>query len=469
MVLMVRYLFVHPVPRRISKRGSKIIAGFFMLCAACCFLTLVVLTSEYCTCSGLSAERLENRDLGDPCEGRCEMTTAGYLMMVGGVFWIASAVCCLVFGVQPKKLKENPKRPKEMYAHYPTKSIVSRTKHHIETVTNKVKSLTSSGHSQGPASSSITSTTDRTRQSQNGGEDSEVVVGTDEMVDVDDIDDLNAIDEEQLNNTLPEMALNEDDQPDPSKVDRRGCCQKMCCDYRIVPRTTKEKWLFWTIRVVLGLVFVLYGFFCIVMIGSRIENTTAAEKPSTAKYFTTAQVCAFNPSDPFEAFRTFDTKEEAVLANWTVAHCDGLVETRKTIAKSSKSCGPNVFLGTKDDVTDCLEEKIGFTRPCTECWSSNMINTGKRCLNTCMRTLWSGFMTDNNVPGAGAQGWLNQCLFCDEKMSGPDFVTCSGVARRRLGIVSEIVRNPEQQCRNMDVDWVDVDFDSIGFDRTQWE
>ena len=75
-----------------------------------------------------------------------------------------------------------------------------------------------------------------------------------------------------------------------------------------------------------------------------------------------------------------------------------------------------------------------------------MENTAKKCLSTCLRTLFSGFMTDNNVPGAGVQGWMNQCLFCDEKMSGPAFVTCSGVARRRLGIFSEIERNPEEQC-----------------------
>jgi hypothetical protein len=71
-----------------------------------------------------------------------------------------------------------------------------------------------------------------------------------------------------------------------------------------------------------------------------------------------------------------------------------------------------------------------------------------------MRTLFTGFMSENNVEGAGDTGWLNQCLQCDEKLSGPGFVTCSGVARRRLGIASEIERNPEEQCPVVDVDWV---------------
>jgi hypothetical protein len=63
-------------------------------------------------------------------------------------------------------------------------------------------------------------------------------------------------------------------------------------------------------------------------------------------------------------------------------------------------------------------------------------------------------MSDNNVARAGDVGRLNQCLQCDEKMSGPGFVTCSGVACRRLGIESEIERNPEEQCPVVDIDWV---------------
>ena len=73
---------------------------------------------------------------------------------------------------------------------------------------------------------------------------------------------------------------------------------------------------------------------------------------------------------------------------------------------------------------------------------------------TCMKTLFTGFMSNNNVAYAGEQGWLNQCLQCDEKMSGTAFVQCSGVARRRLGIASEIERNPEEQCSTVGLDWL---------------
>ena len=117
--------------------------------------------------------------------------------------------------------------------------------------------------------------------------------------------------------------------------------------------------------------------------------------------------------------------------------------------------------GELNDVVDCLEKELGMTRPCTLCWAKNMRNTKKYCLFTCLSTMFTGFMSDNNVPGAGEDGWLNQCKFCDERMSGPAFVECSGTARRRLGIVSDLERNPAENCNKTDVNWIDVDWDVL--------
>lgn len=212
------------------------------------------------------------------------------------------------------------------------------------------------------------------------------------------------------------------------------------------------------------------------MIGQRVENLTAQDAPSTSKYFITDVVCAFDPQDTTKPFQTFASKEYATAVGWKVAHCgacsdcsnmpdiEAYVETRKTIAKSAKQCGPVNYLGSFDDLVECLQGKINFSEQCTVCWAENMRNTGRECLFTCIHTLFTGFMASNNVAGAGNKGWLNHCLYCDEKMSGPAFVTCSGVARRRLGIVSEIERNPEEQCSKVDVDWVNVDFDTLRTD-----
>jgi hypothetical protein len=72
-----------------------------------------------------------------------------------------------------------------------------------------------------------------------------------------------------------------------------------------------------------------------------------------------------------------------------------------------------------------------------------------------------GFMQSNNVAGVGDEAWLNSCLFCDERRSGPTFVTCSGVARRRMGIESEIERRPDELCTKTDVDWLNVDWPEL--------
>ena len=125
----------------------------------------------------------------------------------------------------------------------------------------------------------------------------------------------------------------------------------------------------------------------------------------------------------------------------------------------AKKCGRLAVFGTYEELSKCLENKIGFSPPCTGCWADNMINTATFCLFTCMKTTLTGVASTNNIKGLGNETiWLNQCIFCDEKMSGPGFVQCSGVARRRLGITSEIERNPEEQCKNTDIDWVNLNY-----------
>jgi hypothetical protein len=77
-VLIIRSLFLHPVHRRISPRGSKCIALCCVLSVLLTILTLVVLKSEYCTCKSLSAGQLEGRITGDPCQDTCHLTVDGY-------------------------------------------------------------------------------------------------------------------------------------------------------------------------------------------------------------------------------------------------------------------------------------------------------------------------------------------------------------------------------------------------------
>lgn len=423
-ILIVRALFIHPVHRRISSSGSKIIAACFCICSICCIFTLVVLKSDFCTCSNISSKTLEGREPGDPCQGTCRLRSAGYLTVVASGLWLVAAATVVQFGVQPPIICQEG-TSMEIFGHYPRNSLISRAMSLKQRMATRVKRTAAYVSKVGRST-------------------------------VDSVDDVET----------------EDDQ-EHEPEDPRTSCQKACWDFRVTPRSRKEKRAFWCFRGMLGVLIGTYTFLVSILIGTRVESTNAAKAPDTSMNFITDVVCSFDALDPFQPFKTFLTKEASVAAGYQVAHCgecgdcsnpydiQKYVETRETIAKSAKNCGATTVFKGYDDLVQCLEDQIGFQQKCTECWADNMITTAEKCMFTCMLTLFTGFMSNNNVPGAGDEGWLNQCLFCDEKMSGPAFVTCSGVARRRLGIVSEIERNPEEQCRNMDVVWVDVDWSSV--------
>jgi hypothetical protein len=526
-VLIVRACFVHPVARRISQRGCRIISGTQVLCHIFTLLTLVVLKSDYCTCSSLSPGELEGRIQGDPCDGVCALHVSGYMVICASALWLAAAVATLKVGIQPQQLFVAT--PPENYAHYSRESITTRVRkqlHRVNTFAG-TKSVDRKRRREAakPTSSTATTTTDsqslpatsstipssRTASSKATGAlfPDEDVPGTipeesktpaTHDYDFPDEDGPDTILEEtetpdshdyehrddgtDIGSEALEVAVqsfhrkmsgedwDEADAPDDGDgwPPQRTRCQKCCCDFRVTPRNRKERCLFWSFRVTLGFIIGMYTFLIMLMIGSRAENLTAQEAPDTTPFFVTDLVCAYDPVDVSQPFQTFASKEGALAAGFEVSHCGACgdcsnlpdirtyVETRETIANSAKKCGAVNFLGTFDDLVDCLQDKIPFSDDCTVCWAENMRNTGRECLFTCLATLFTGFMSSNNVEGAGNKGWLNHCLYCDEKLSGPAFVTCSGVSRRRLGIDSEIERNPAEQCRSVDLKWTTVDF-----------
>ena len=469
-VLLVRATFVHPVARRISRRGCRIIAG----CQASCFvftiLTLVILRSDFCTCDSLSPGELEGRisENSDPCEGVCALHVSGYMVIFASALWLLASLTTLRVGVQPPLLVVA--RPPEMYAHYSRASITSRVAAGVRTFQQGFASpLVVFKRSSGSGKSNTDA-----ENSEHGGRISSNIKeeGPDDKVASSTRTDSHEEEPEPSSLTdLPkDDGLEGDDDDWPPK---RSRCQKCCCDFRVTPRSRNEKLLFWSFRCTLAFIFALYTFLVILMIGSRAENLNAQEAPDTSPYFITDQVCAYDPLDSAAPFRTFASKQAALEEGWVVAHCGECgfcsnmadiktyVDTRQTIAASAKKCGPVNFLGSFNDLVDCLQDRIPFSDDCAVCWAENMRNTGRECLFTCVATLFTGFMAHNNVEGAGSDGWLNHCLYCDEKLSGPAFVTCSGVARRRLGIVSEIERNPAEQCKRVDIDWVNVDISAL--------
>jgi hypothetical protein len=246
---------------------------------------------------------------------------------------------------------------------------------------------------------------------------------------------------------------------------RRTCCQTICCDFRVTERTRKEKTLFWCFRCALVTLYAAFVFAVVISVGSRYENGVAESSPSTTPNFVTNVTCAFDPLDPSAPFMTYTSPKAAAMDNMTIAHCGpcaycsnmgdikAFVTTRKTLTIEMKKCGKTAVLGSTDELHDCVKEKVDFTDDCRICWVENMQCDKKLCLFSCMKTLFTGCLSQNTAPQVGDIGRLNWCLNCDESRCGTAFVTCTGVARRRLGIRSDIERNPDEICPHVEFDW----------------
>lgn len=202
------------------------------------------------------------------------------------------------------------------------------------------------------------------------------------------------------------------------------------------------------------------------------------------------EVCAIKFVDGNNyQMQTFPSLDEAVQAGWKVTHqyhC-GVCSTLKDLAvyMGVKDQTTPVRLCTKrgqaqngklDEVKQCIQESVGFTEMCAEAWAYNGIHTGQQCQGTCLATygndalFWPAFngfidmvirekfnacptQVPSNDPYFRAQmqaagcplkneqnGKLNDCLWCDERISGPGFKYDAARTRRASGLESEIPR-----------------------------
>jgi hypothetical protein len=413
LVLTVRSFFIHPVRRRISVRGSNCIACLLILNFVLTSLTLLVLNSVFCQCSHLTSEQLERRldPSLDPCDNRCELGPAGITVIFGAATWLLAGLSVFKCGVQTEDIETETDEP-EMYANDRDRSLTGPT-----------QSFSSLVEEAGELPAELA-------------------------------DSLKRLEEEE----------EEEDQF------RRTHCQKLCCDFRRTERTRQEKTVFWCFRFILVVLYAAFGLSFVALVGSRYENGVSERCPSTTANFVTNVTCAFNASDPSSPFVTYMRPEAAAADNMTVAHCGPCafcsnmediktyVTTKDIMTKEAKYCAMPAVLGSTDELYECLEDRIGFTDDCRTCWVENMECDAKRCLFTCLITLLTGCSSQNTVPQAGYMGELNACLRCDEKRCGTAFVTCSGSARRRLGIQSDIERNPNEVCPHVETDWLSYPF-----------
>lgn len=93
-----------------------------------------------------------------------------------------------------------------------------------------------------------------------------------------------------------------------------------------------------------------------------------------------------------------------------------------------------------DKGVDCFTDH-GFTKDCAKMWIYDGIMTRKKCIIPCLEARIRRL--PNNGPSPLCN--LNECLECDEEISGPLFKQFAARTRRRSGLLSTIAR----PCRDI--------------------
>lgn len=230
------------------------------------------------------------------------------------------------------------------------------------------------------------------------------------------------------------------------------------CDLSQESIPVESRCWIWFKRILLF--FVLFGIvgFASVMIGARIERKKFANAEGTTHLYQSPNVCGLQDPLSDEMGIIYNSVEEAHDDGAKIAHCGDcgscssahdmeiMSRTKESLTRDSTRCAFKSFLG-RASVEKCMEERIGFTPACEDCWMDNIFCSFKACKFTCIK--YKLFRQDNNNGDE-----LNDCLKCDERMCGPQFIQCSGANRRRMGIVSDIGRNfDDEQCKSTDVNW----------------
>eukprot|EP00977_Amphora_coffeiformis_P029927 scaffold43539_cov153-Amphora_coffeaeformis.AAC.1 len=207
-----------------------------------------------------------------------------------------------------------------------------------------------------------------------------------------------------------------------------------------------------------------------VYIGAEVEGKRARQAPDTLFLYTTSRVCAATlyaeeediAVEPSILFETKESVQVATTENTAdevfIAHCGDCGkcsnphdikiydDTRNTLFETAVKCAKKSFLFGRSVARECMDEYVGFTDGCRDCWVENILCDVRLCIFACLlHTIFSQVET-----GEDSQE-LNRCTECDEKRCGIDFVVCAGANRRRTGILSDIERDTELEvCQSVE-------------------
>jgi hypothetical protein len=211
----------------------------------------------------------------------------------------------------------------------------------------------------------------------------------------------------------------------------------------------------------------LFLFLAVVNIGATAQQQVVREALGSAwdvlypQNYQSGPLCAWDEN--YDNIRTFDTLEAVYDANFSVVHCGECAAcsnwndlrlqwtTRDSLAAVSRKCAQKSIFGTLEAVHRCNQETIGFTPECAKCWTYDEINTKNHCFFIFLQSIFIDAVLDFQV---GFDDITSAT--CDEAISGPEFVPCSGATRRRMNIVSDIERPEWQQCNVVKEVWSEV-------------
>lgn len=138
--------------------------------------------------------------------------------------------------------------------------------------------------------------------------------------------------------------------------------------------------------------------------------------------------------------QTFASADAARTAGAFVTHADacGACSTLADLAVYAST--PDLTAPVRDcglrapalDANVACLEALGFTHACAQIWSYNTTHTREVCGGVCLRLL--------SAPYNNPDGTLNDCLACDEEMSGAVFKAVAGRTRRNSGVASAMCR-----------------------------
>ena len=172
----------------------------------------------------------------------------------------------------------------------------------------------------------------------------------------------------------------------------------------------------------------------------------------------------------------YTTNETCTASSGHVLHCgvcgacsnphdiNIFEQTSQTLTTIMADCTTYGFLAgayqdsSADRIMRCLHQRSNLTLPCAKCWTSNALCTKRHCMRTCIRERFFPFLPSslyNDDKWVQDHPHLSPCLACDEHFCGPEFLTCAGANRRRVGIVSDLQRHEEVElCDKTDWDYV---------------